>query len=121
MRFVPVLAIALAACGVSGSTPLADLNDKQVEKVCDDAFAAASELEPGVYECDGFSVEIDELDAEARAQCPAELPGMGAACPELVVDDVVGCFEAQADADPCDQVLPPGCEAFFDCLFASEG
>lgn len=121
MRLAPFFALALVACGVSGDTPIADLDDKQVEKVCDDAFAAASQLEAGVYECDGFSVEIDELDEDARAQCPAELPTLGAACPELVVDDVVGCFEAQAEADPCANVVPPGCEAFFGCMFPSDG
>jgi hypothetical protein len=107
-----LLVATLTACGVSGSTPLADLSEAQRTSVCRDVLTSGPPA--GDYDCgDGVVVRIEDPD---QAECEVGLAEFAANCPELVVDDVLGCFDAQADADVCADEAPAECDALFDCI-----
>lgn len=120
-RLFPAVAAALlilTACGKSAAgldpeADLGDLDDSDVEALCEwtaDIYGGVV----GEYECeDGWTISYDEDDADVGT-CVDDLSGFSACA--LSVAEYEGCLLA-VEADPCAFLTGEECAPFWECAF----
>jgi len=115
LRLAIVFLFAAAGCsggddggtgsGVDGSKSVASLSASEQQDLCE--FTVDVEDGPRTVQCDGFTVDIDDV-----AACVASLGEVPASCTATVAD-AEACALAIGD-DPC-HFDSPACQPFFAC------
>lgn len=102
----------LVGCGISDNTAIADLEEDDWTKLCEEV-----EFETFTCEAEGFSYDVSFGSEDCEAETDADLD-LADTC-EATVGDWRACDEAYREAlreDACTADLPSECSWMTDCI-----